>query len=60
MIEAFQYGYESYCGKDKEQVLPEKDIDDDLKKKNSFAYEMIDNNEIVTLTTNSNFSLRIE
>ena len=47
MIEAFQYGYESYCGKDKEQVLPEKDIDDDLKKKNSFAYEMIDNNEIV-------------
>ena len=47
MIEAFQYGYESYCGKDKEQVLPKKDIDDDLKKKNSFAYEMIDNNEIV-------------
>ena len=47
MIEAFQYGYESYCGKDKEQVLPEKDIDNDLKKKNSFAYEMIDNNEIV-------------
>ena len=47
MQEAFQYGYESVCGKDKEQVLPDKDIDDDLKKKNSFAYEMIDNNEIV-------------
>ena len=47
MIEAFQYGYESYCGKDKEQVLPEKDIDDDLTKKNCFAYEMIDNNKIV-------------
>ena len=47
MIEAFQYGYESYYGKDKEQVLLEKDIDDDLKNKNSFAYEMIDNNEIV-------------
>ena len=42
MIEAFQYGYESYCGKDEGQVLPEKDIDNDLKKKNSFAYEMIE------------------
>ena len=47
MQEAFQYGYESFCGEDKEQVLPEKDIDDDLKKKNSFAYEMIDNDDIV-------------
>lgn len=47
MQESFQYGYESVCGKDKEQVLPDKDIDDDLKKENSFAYEMIDNNEIV-------------
>ena len=47
MQEAFQYGYESVYGVDKEQVLPDKDIDDDLKKKNSFAYEMIDNGEIV-------------
>ena len=47
MIDAFQYGYESFCGKDKGQVLSEKDIDDDLKKENTFAYEMIDNNEIV-------------
>ena len=47
MINAFQYGYEYFCGKDKEQVLPEKDIDDDLKKENTFAYEMIDNNEII-------------
>lgn len=47
MISAFQYGYESFCGKCKEQILPEKDIDDDLNKKDTFAYEMIDNNEIV-------------
>jgi len=47
MQDAFQYGYESIYGKDKEQVLPDKDIDDNLKNPNSYAYEMIDNNEIV-------------
>ena len=47
MQEAFQFGYESYYGKDKSQVLPDKDIDNDLNNKNSCAYEMIDNNEIV-------------
>ena len=47
MQDAFQYGYESVYGKDKEQVLPDKDIDNNLKNLNSYAYEMIDNNEIV-------------
>ena len=47
MIDAFQYGYEVYFGKDKGQVLPEEDIDNDLKKENSFAYEVIDNDEII-------------
>jgi len=47
MQEAFQYGYESVYGEDKEQVLPDKDIDDNLKNPNSYAYEMIDNDEIV-------------
>ena len=46
MQEAFQYGYESIYGKDKEQVLPDKDIDEDLKNHNSHAYEMVDNDEI--------------
>ena len=47
MQDAFQYGYELVYGEDKEQVLPDKDIDDNLKNPNSYAYEMIDNNEIV-------------
>ena len=47
MQEAFQYGYESVYGNDKEQVLPDKDIDDNLKNPNSYAYEMIDKDEIV-------------
>src|SRR5574344_348319 len=47
MQESFQYGYESVYGGDKEQVLPDKDIDENLKDPNSHAYEMIDNNEIV-------------
>lgn len=47
MQDAFQYGYELIYGKDKEQVLPDKDIDDNLKNNNSYAYEMIDNDEIV-------------
>ena len=57
MIEAFQYGYESVYGEDKGQVLPDKDIDDDLSNNNSYAYEMIDNNEIVggvVVTINKN------
>lgn len=47
MKDAFQYGYESIYGKDKEQVLPDKDIEDNLKNPNSYAYEMIDNDELV-------------
>ena len=47
MQEAFQYGYESVYGEDKEQILPDKDIDEDLSNKNSYSYEMVDNNEIV-------------
>ena len=47
MQESIQYGYESVYGSDKEQVLPDKDIDENLKNPNSHAYEMIDNDEIV-------------
>ena len=47
MQDAFQYGYESIYGKDKEQVLPDKDIDDNLKNPNSFAYEMVEDNQII-------------
>ena len=47
MQDAFQYGYESIYGKDKEQVLPDKDIEENLKNPNSYAYEMIDNDELV-------------
>lgn len=47
MQESFQNGYESVYGGDKEQVLPDKDIDENLKNPNSHAFEMIDNNEIV-------------
>ena len=47
MQESFQYGYESIYGSDKEQVLPDKDIDENLKDPNSHTYEMIDNDEIV-------------
>ena len=57
MQEAFQYGYESIYGRDKEQVLPDKDIDDNLKNPKSYAYEMIDNDEIiggVIVTINKN------
>ena len=43
MQDAFQYGYESIYGKDKEQVLPDKDIEENLNNSNSYAYEMIDN-----------------
>ena len=47
MIDAFQCGYESVYGKSEEQILPENDIDNDLNNKNSYAYEMIENNQIV-------------
>ena len=47
MQDAFQYGYESVYGKDKEEVLPDKDIEENLKNPNSYAYEMIDNDELV-------------
>ena len=46
--EAFQFGYESVYGKCEELVLPDEDIENNLKNKNSFAFEMIDeNNEII-------------
>ena len=47
MIDVFQCGYESVYGKSEEQILPENDIDNDLNNKNSYAYEMIENNQIV-------------
>ena len=47
MQDAFQYGYESVCGEIDELILPNKDIDENLKNPNSYAYEMIDNDEIV-------------
>lgn len=47
MQESFQYGYESIYGSGKEQVLPDKDIDENLKDPNSHTYEMIDNDGIV-------------
>ena len=47
MQESFQYGYESVYGIDKEQVLPDKDIDENLNNSNSHAYEMIEDDEIV-------------
>lgn len=48
MQESFQYGYESVYGKDKSQVLTEKDIDNLLNNPKCHAYEMIDdNNEIL-------------
>lgn len=47
MIESFQYGYESVYGKSKEQILAETDIDNDLNNKNSYAYEMIEDDKIL-------------
>lgn len=48
MQESFQYGYESVYGKDKSQVLPEKDINKSLNNPKCHSYEMIDdNNEII-------------
>ncbi len=35
MQDAFQYGYESVYGKDKEQILPDKDIDENLNNPSS-------------------------
>lgn len=45
--ESFQYGYENVYGKCEELILPEKDIDECLKKENSHAYVMKDNNTIL-------------
>lgn len=47
MQAAFQYGYESIFGKSDSEILPEKDIDRDLKKPNSHAYAMMSQNAIV-------------
>ena len=46
--ESFQYGYENVYGKCEELILPEKDIDECLKKENSHAYVMKDNNTILS------------
>ena len=43
MIEAFQYGFESYTKKKEEQVLPISDIEESLKYGD--AYEMIDDDK---------------
>ena len=45
MIEAFQYGYESYTKKKEDQVLPECDIDRSLNNENGHAYVMVDDNK---------------
>ena len=42
MIDAFQFGYESYTKQKEEQVLPEDDIDNSLNNPNCIGYEMID------------------
>ena len=42
MIDAFQFGFESYTKKKEEQVLPECDIDNSLNNSNCIGYEMID------------------
>ena len=47
MIEAFQYGYESYTKKKEEQVLPECDIDKSLNNKNAYAYVMVEGEKIL-------------
>lgn len=47
MKESFQYGYESIYGNDKNQVLPEKDIDNSLNNSKCHSYKMIANNEII-------------
>lgn len=47
MQEAFQYGYESECGKIEEPILPEDDIDESLNKSGSESYVMIEDGEIV-------------
>ena len=45
--ESFQYGYERVYGKCEELILPEKDIDECLKKENSNVYVMKNDNAIL-------------
>ena len=45
--ESFQYGYENVYGECEELILPEKDIDECLKKENSQAYVMKNNDFIL-------------
>lgn len=47
MQESFQLGYEEVFGKSEELILPEKDIDECLNKKNSHSYVMKNNHEIL-------------
>ncbi|WP_303295273.1 GNAT family N-acetyltransferase [Methanobrevibacter woesei] len=45
--ESFQYGYENVYGKCEELILPEKDIDECLKKENSNVYVMKNDDSIL-------------
>lgn len=47
MQESFQYGYEEVYGKCQEQILPEEDIEECLRKENSHAYAMMENERIL-------------
>ncbi|MER2014320.1 MAG: GNAT family N-acetyltransferase [Methanobrevibacter sp.] len=47
MQESFQLGYEEVIGKCKELILPEKDIDECLNRKNIYAYLLKNNEEIL-------------
>ena len=44
MQESFQYGYETVYGSDKEQVLPDKDIDENLKDTDPLKWVGLMNN----------------
>lgn len=45
MQQAFQYGYESTCGKEDSLVLSEEDIDNSINNLKCHSYEMIDEND---------------
>ena len=47
MQESFQYGYERVYGKSNELILSEKEIDECLEKRNSHAYVMKNNDDML-------------
>ena len=47
MQESFQYGYERVYGKSDELLLSEKEIDECLEKRNSHAYVMKNNDDVL-------------